>query len=75
MHGRTYAASDKDVVATAPDSQIRIVYKKTEDGAKWIQETYDMKAGGKKLQSYTNGKGKMKGYVSYLQFLLPPIKD
>jgi hypothetical protein len=62
MHGRTYAESDPKVVAIAPDSKIKIVYKKTEDGAKWIQETYDMKAGGKKLRGYTNGKGKMKGY-------------
>jgi len=61
MHSCTYAESDKNIVVVAPDAKIKIVYKKTPDGLKWIQQTFDMKDGEKQLQNYVNGKGKMKG--------------
>jgi hypothetical protein len=60
MHGRIKADWDRVTYAIAPDAKIKIIYKKTEDGSKWIQETVDM-ATGKQLQHYVNGSGKMKG--------------
>jgi hypothetical protein len=64
MHGVTVAEHDKPV-PIAPDAEIKIAYKKTESGANWIQQTFDMKT-GKQMHDYVKGKGRMKGCVPHL---------
>jgi hypothetical protein len=61
MHGRTYADAAK-AMPIAPDAKIKIEYMKTPDGTGWIQRTTDTKT-EKQLHSYTEGKGRMKGFV------------